>query len=67
MKIFLATRRITIREIADDVGMSFGSGQAIFTDFLVIKHSEVKIVQKMLNFEQKTTSYGYSSGDIDDF
>ena len=34
-----------IREVADDVGISFGSFQAIFT--------AVKIFPKLLNFEQK--------------
>ena len=33
-KTILDNRRITIREVADDVGISFGSCQAIFTDVL---------------------------------
>ena len=41
------------REIADDVGISFGSCQAIFMDVLVLKRALVKIVTKLLNFEQK--------------
>ena len=39
----LDNRRITIREVADDVGISFGSCQAIFTN----------IIPKLLNLEQK--------------
>ena len=35
------------------VGISFGSSQAIFTDVLGMKRAPVKIVPKLLNFEQK--------------
>ena len=51
-KIF-DNRQITIREIADDVSISFGSCQAIFTDVLGMKHTAAKIFSKLLNFEQK--------------
>ena len=51
--MILDNRRITIIEIADDVGISFGSCQAIFTDVLGIKRAAAKIVPKLLNFEQK--------------
>ena len=44
-------RGITIREVADDVGISFGSCQVIFTDVLGMKHAAVKIVTKLINFE----------------
>ena len=37
----------------DDVGISFGSRQKIFTDVLGMKHAAAKIVPKLLNFEQK--------------
>ena len=44
-KITLNTnRRITIREIADDIGISFVSCQAIFTDVLGMKHVAANIV-----------------------
>ena len=33
-KLVLDNRRITIRKIADDVGISYGSHQAIFTNVL---------------------------------
>ena len=52
-KIILGNRRITIREAADDVGISFGSCQAIFTDVLGMKLVAAKIVPKLVNFEQK--------------
>ena len=50
--MILDIRRITIREIADDIGISFGSWQAIFTDILSMKRTAAKIVPKLQNFEQ---------------
>ena len=52
-KIILNNHRITIREAVDDVGISFGSWliPAIFMDVLGMKR--VKIVTKLLNFQQK--------------
>ena len=38
--------RITIREVADDVGISFGSCQAIFTDIFGMKSASAIIVSK---------------------
>ena len=52
-KLFLDNRRIAIREVADGVGISFGSCQAIFTDVLGMKSAAAKIVTKFLNFKQK--------------
>ena len=49
-KMILDNRRIAIREVAADVGMSFGLCQAIFTDVLGMKRAAMKI---LLNFEQK--------------
>ena len=49
-KMILDNRRITIREVADDDDISFGSCQAIFTDVLSMKHATAKIVPKLLNF-----------------
>ena len=51
-------RRITISEVADDIGISVGSCQAIFTDVLGIKHAAAKIVPKWINFEQNQRSTG---------
>ena len=52
--MILGKRRITIREVADDVGISFGSCQAIFADVLGMKRRAEKIVPKCSkNFEQK--------------
>ena len=52
-KMILDNRRNTIREVADDVGISLGSCQAIFTDVLGMKRAAAKIVLKLQNFEQK--------------
>ena len=43
-KMILNNRRINIREVADYVGISFGSCQAIFTDVLGMKRVAAKIV-----------------------
>ena len=52
-KIILVNRRVTIREVADDVGISFDSWQAIFTDVLGMKRAVAESVSKLLNFEPK--------------
>ena len=56
-KMILNNCRITIREVADDVAMSFGSCQEIFMNFLDMKCAAEKIITKILNFEQKRTSF----------
>ena len=52
-KMMLGNRWISIRQVADDVDISFGSCQAIFADVLGMKSAAAKIVPKWLNFEQK--------------
>ena len=52
MKMNLDIRRITIREIAADVDILYGSCQAIFTVDLGKKRMAAKIFTKLLNFEQ---------------
>ena len=52
-KMFQDNRRITIREVTHDTGISFGSCQAIFTDILCIKRASPKIIKKLLNIVQK--------------
>ena len=51
-KMIFYNGRITIREVANDVGISFGSCQVVFRDVLGIKSTAAKIVSKLLNFEQ---------------
>ena len=46
-------RRIIIREVADDDGISIGSCHEIFSNFLGMKRIAAKFVPKLLNFEQK--------------
>ena len=50
--MILDYRRITIREVTDEVGISFGSCQAIFMIVLGKKRKAAKIIPKLLNFEQ---------------
>ena len=51
-KMILANRRITIRKVADGIGISFGSCQVIFVDVLDMKRAAAKFVPKLQNFEQ---------------
>ncbi|CAB3259756.1 unnamed protein product [Arctia plantaginis] len=46
-------RRITIRKVADDGGISVGSCHKFFSDVLGMKRLASKFVLKLLNFEQK--------------
>ena len=45
--------RITIREIVDDVDISFSLRKTILTDVSGMKRAAAKTVPKLLNFEQK--------------
>ena len=49
-KMILDNRRITIGEVAVDVGISVGLCQAIFMDVLDMKRLAAKIIPKLLNF-----------------
>ena len=51
--MILDNRRITIRDVADDVDISFGLCQAIFTNVLRMKWAAPNIVPKLLNIERK--------------
>ena len=52
-EIILVNRRIAIRDVADDVGISFCSCQASFKVVLVMRRAAAKIVPILLNFKQK--------------
>ncbi|XP_025262344.1 laccase-15 [Camponotus floridanus] len=52
-KIVMENRRITIREVAEDVGISVGSCYAIFSGVLGMQRVAAKFVSKLLNFDQK--------------
>jgi len=47
--------RIIIREISDDLGLSFDSVQSILTEDFGMKHAPEKFVPKLLTVEQKKT------------
>ena len=51
-KMILNNRRITIREVADDVAISFYSCQVIFMVVLGMKRAAAKTVAQLLNFEE---------------
>ena len=46
-------RRITVREVADEVGISIGSCHNIFSNVLGMKRVAAKFNPKLLNFDQK--------------
>ncbi|KAG5331324.1 SETMR methyltransferase, partial [Acromyrmex charruanus] len=52
-KIVLANRRITVREVAEDLNISIGSCHSIFTNDLGMRRVAAKFVPKLLNFDQK--------------
>ena len=52
-KIVLANRRITVREVAEDLNISIGSCHSIFTNDLDMRRAAAKFVPKLLNFDQK--------------
>jgi histone-lysine N-methyltransferase SETMAR len=46
-------RRLTVREIAEDIGLSFGSVQSILTEDLGMRRVSAKFVPKLLSSDQK--------------
>ena len=52
-KIVFVNRRITIKEVAEDLSISIGSFHSIFTNDLGITRVASKLVPKLLNFDQK--------------
>jgi hypothetical protein len=46
-------RRLTVREIANDIGISDSSAHAIFTDDLGMRRVAAKFVPKLLSCEQE--------------
>ena len=51
-KIVLVNRRITVREVAEDLNISIGSWHSIFINDLGMTRVAVKFVPKLLNFDQ---------------
>ncbi|UYV79066.1 hypothetical protein LAZ67_17000982 [Cordylochernes scorpioides] len=52
-KMILANRRITVREVAEDLNISIGSCHSIFINDLGITRVAAKFVTKLLNCDQK--------------
>ena len=52
-EIVLANRRITIREVAEETGISYGSCEAIVVHVLDMKRVAEKFVPKVLNFQHE--------------
>ena len=52
-KIVLVNRRITVREVAEDLNISILSRHSIFTNDLGMTRVAAKVVPKLLNFDQK--------------
>ncbi|XP_018360609.1 PREDICTED: putative uncharacterized protein FLJ37770 [Trachymyrmex cornetzi] len=52
-EIVLANRRITIREVAEELRILYGSCEAIFINILGMKRVAAKFIPKILNFQQK--------------
>ncbi|UYV63247.1 hypothetical protein LAZ67_2003545 [Cordylochernes scorpioides] len=52
-KMILGNRRITVREVAEDLNISIGSCHSIFINDLGMRRVAAKFVQKLLNCDQK--------------
>ncbi|UYV83711.1 hypothetical protein LAZ67_23002247 [Cordylochernes scorpioides] len=52
-KMILANRRITVREVAEDLNISIGSWHSIFINDLGMRRVAAKFVSKLLNCDQK--------------
>ncbi|UYV65408.1 hypothetical protein LAZ67_3004279 [Cordylochernes scorpioides] len=52
-KMILANRRITVREVAEDLNISIGSYHSIFINDLGMRRVAAKFVPKLLNCDQK--------------
>ncbi|UYV67212.1 POLR2B [Cordylochernes scorpioides] len=52
-KMILANRRITVKEVAEDLNISIGSCHSIFINDVSMRRVAAKFVQKLLNCDQK--------------
>ncbi|XP_011146696.2 putative uncharacterized protein FLJ37770 [Harpegnathos saltator] len=53
VKEIVLANRITIREVAEEIGISYGSCEAIFTNVLNMKRVAAKFVPKLQNLQRK--------------
>ena len=51
-KMTLNNHRITVREDADDVGISFGSFHAIFTNYLGMRRATTTTIKKVITVNE---------------
>jgi hypothetical protein len=49
-KMVMIARRITIREVADGVGISIGSCHNLYSNVLAMKRVAAKFIPKLLTF-----------------
>ena len=63
--LILQNHRLTIREIAEDVGISFGSCQAILTEKLSMYCVAAKFVPRVLTKDQKANHVNISQELLD--
>ncbi|UYV80779.1 hypothetical protein LAZ67_19001718 [Cordylochernes scorpioides] len=52
-KMILVNRRITVREVTEDLNLSIGSCHSIFINDLGMRRVAAKFVPKLLNYDQK--------------
>ena len=60
LHLILQNRRLTIREIVEDIGISFGSCQAILTEKLIMQRVAAKFVPRVLTEDQKANRVNIS-------
>ena len=58
-------RRVTVRELAEEVGISTGSVHSILTDVLAMQRVSAKFVPKLLTMEQKQLHVEVSQDMLD--
>lgn len=66
-ELVLQNRRLTIRDLADAVGISYGSVQIILKDVLGLKQVKSRLVPKMLNFFEKERRVSICKEMISDY
>ncbi|UYV72914.1 hypothetical protein LAZ67_10001150 [Cordylochernes scorpioides] len=64
-KMILANRRITVKEVAEDLNISIGSCHSIFINDLGMRRVATKFVQKLLNCDQKQNRMNIANEMLD--
>ncbi|UYV73503.1 hypothetical protein LAZ67_10003842 [Cordylochernes scorpioides] len=64
-KMILANRRITVREVAEDLNISIGSCHSIFINDLGMRRVATKFVPKLLNCDQKQNRMNIANEMLD--